>query len=130
MTVGRSTSPKHQLGATAENAAARFLQAQGYGIVAQNFNSPYGEIDVIAVKDQLLLFVEVRHRKAKAQVSAAESVTLAKQRKIIRTAEFFLQQVQASSYQHFNMRFDVITSSLSTASQRKLEWIEGAFYAA
>lgn len=126
MTVGRSTSPTHRIGAAAEDVAANFLCEQGFIIIAKNFNSPFGEIDLIVVKDNLLIFVEVRHRKANSQVSAAESVTQAKQRKITRTAEFFLQQ--GKQYQNFDMRFDLIISESQTGQANSLEWIEHAFY--
>ncbi|RYY78732.1 MAG: YraN family protein [Moraxellaceae bacterium] len=150
MPVGRSSSPTHQQGAKAEDAAAVFMQAQGYQLVAQNFNTRLGEIDLIVQRgDPLqLVFVEVRQRKVNALVSAAESITLAKQRKIMRAAQVFLQQ--HPQYRNHDCRFDVIayTSALNSVSYRKanmlqtdatagqftldqpvqVEWIQAAFY--
>lgn len=152
MPVGRSSSPTHQQGAKAEDAAAVFMQQQGYQLVAQNFNTRLGEIDLIVQRgDPLqLVFVEVRQRKANAMVSAAESITLAKQRKIMRAAQVFLQQ--HPQYRHHDCRFDVIayTSTLTSAFRKKarllqadataeqvdldqsmqMEWIQAAFYGA
>lgn len=143
MPVGRSSSPTHQQGAQAEDAAASFLQHQGYQLVAQNFNTRFGEIDLIVQRAQQLVFVEVRQRKANSLVSALESITLAKQRKIIRAAQVFLQQHQ--QYHNHDCRFDVIalTSKPIPSSQKRpalaqaagqsapvpfeLEWIQAAF---
>lgn len=134
MTVGRSTSPTHQLGAKAEDAALAFLQQQQFVLIAQNFNTAYGELDLIVRRQSLLVFVEVRLRKAKALVSAAESVTRAKQQKITRSAMIFLQQYP--QYQNYECRFDVmaLTSlklTLPNVAQPTyhVDWIEAAFEA-
>ena len=61
MTVGRSSSPTHQIGAAAEQLAAQFLLAQGWQVVAENFHCRFGEIDLIIRPNdaqQLLVFVE------------------------------------------------------------------------
>ena len=143
MPVGRSSSPTHQQGAQAEDAAASFLQQQGYQLVAQNFNTRFGEIDLIVQHAQQLVFVEVRQRKVNSLVSALESITLAKQRKIIKAAQGFLQQHQ--QYHNHDCRFDVIAlTSKSVHCCKKqpdlaqfteqdisvpfeLEWIQAAF---
>lgn len=134
MTVGRSSSPTHQQGAKAEDAALAFLQQQGFVLIHQNFNTAYGELDLVVQRHALLVFVEVRLRKANGLVSAAESVTPAKQRKIIRSALIFLQQYP--QYQQDDCRFDVmaLTSQKQTAPTTgqpnyHIEWIEAAFEA-
>lgn len=119
MPVGRSSSPTHQQGAKAEDAAAIFMQQQGYQLIAQNFNTRFGEIDLIVERANQLVFVEVRQRKANSLVSALESITMAKQRKIIRAAQGFLQQ--HPQYQQHSCRFDVIACTsprLPTARKR------------
>lgn len=146
MPVGRSSSPTHQQGAKAEDAAAIFMQQQGYQLVAQNFNTRFGEIDLIVQRVNQLVFVEVRQRKANSLVSALESITVAKQRKIIKAAQGFLQQ--HPQYHNHNCRFDVIacTSPIKPATNlqltldpalgqaelqaMQLEWIQAAFESA
>lgn len=135
MTVGRSTSPTHQVGQRAEESALRFLQDQGFKLVEQNFHSKMGEIDLIVsqVVSQysLLVFVEVRQRKASVFGSAAASVTRGKQRKISRTAAFFL--LLHPEFEAFDCRFDVIAIDVSrqlTGEISNMNWIEGAFEAA
>ncbi|RYZ97535.1 MAG: YraN family protein, partial [Moraxellaceae bacterium] len=121
-----SSSPTHQQGALAEEHAVRFLQAQGYIVVAQNFHGAVGEIDIIAQKNNLLVFVEVRQRKAKSMVSAQESITAAKRRKIIKTAQGFLQQ--HSEYDDYDCRFDVMAYiGAPTLDTDQPEWIQAAF---
>ena len=128
MTVGRSTSPTHQIGQRAEESALRFLQNQGFQLVAQNYHCQVGEIDLIVLKKDLLIFVEVRQRKASIFSNAAASVTASKQRKISRTAAFFLQS--HPEFESFNCRFDVIAIDVSTRRTGEIShmnWIEAAF---
>lgn len=124
MTVGRSSSPTHQLGAQAEDWAAAHVQAQGYTLIMQNYHQRCGEIDLIACRDQVLVFIEVRRRKVSVYGDALLSVTPAKQRKLYHTAQHFLQQYP--QYQHFECRFDVLAIS-QIGAQQQLDWIEAAF---
>jgi putative endonuclease len=136
MTVGRSTSPTHQVGQKAEEAALIFLQRQGFQLIAQNFHCRMGEIDLIMTQDQLLIFVEVRQRKSSVYGSAAASVTVSKQRKIIKTSAFFLQLFP--KFETFDCRFDVIAIDGPNYNTKEnshkidlgniiINWIEGAF---
>ena len=127
MTVGRSSSPTHQIGAAAEQLAAQFLRAQGWQVVAENFHCQSGEIDLIVrpnSAEQLLVFVEVRSRKRAAFGGAMASVTAAKQRKLYQTAAYFLQV--HPEFGAFDCRFDVIAVQLA-ASPVQFEWIVAAF---
>ena len=72
-------APHLRRGQAGERRAAAYLKAQGLVIVTNNFRSRYGEIDLIARDGAELVFVEVRSRKAGAQVSAAASISAAKQ---------------------------------------------------
>jgi putative endonuclease len=136
MTVGRSTSPTHQVGQKAEEAALLFLQQQGFHLVEQNFHCRMGEIDLIMTKAQLLIFVEVRQRKSSVYGTAAASVTVSKQRKIIKTSAYFLQLFP--KFENYDCRFDVIAIDHSNINaiensqkidlgNKIINWIEGAF---
>ena len=86
-----STSTR-SLGQYGEDLACKYLQAQGYQILARGFRfRRYGEIDIVANKDGVLSFIEVKTRSSKRYGKPAESVTLAKQRKIYRVAQYYLQ---------------------------------------
>lgn len=85
-------SPRRQaafrLGISSESRAAALLLAKGYRIVARRWRSPVGEVDLIARRGQLLVFVEV---KARGQFDdAAESVTPRQRRRIAAAAEAWL----------------------------------------
>lgn len=128
MTVGRSSSPTHQKGAAAEDAAAIFLTQHGFELIAQNFNARVGEIDLIVKQANQLVFVEVRQRKANNMVNALESITIAKQRKIGRTAAVFLQR--HPQYQACDCRFDVMACTMVGNGGYEFEWVKAAFYSA
>lgn len=82
----------HASGSLAEDAACRFLRKKGFSIVARNWHCPYGEIDIIAQRAQLLLFVEVKYRKNAQFGGAAYSITPAKLGKIANSTQAYLTQ--------------------------------------
>ena len=92
------------LGNAAEDTACAFLQAQGCNILARNWHSRHGEIDIIAEQDGCVLFVEVKYRKTPAYGGAAYSITPSKLAKLHTTAEQYLQ----SRYDHPPCRLDAI----------------------
>ncbi len=94
----------NRLGALAERYAASCLAKDGYQIVATNYHSRYGEIDIIATRDDVLVFVEVKARSPKAYYSPMEAVTSAKMKKITATALCYLEQNPSD----LQPRFDVI----------------------
>ncbi len=92
LTPGVAPQPARQiafrLGLSAESRAAAFLIAKGFRILARRWSSPVGEVDIVARRRQLLVFVEV---KARANLDeAAESVTPRQRRRIAAAAEAWL----------------------------------------
>lgn len=79
------------LGRHGEELAARHLAAKGYDIVARNWRCETGEIDLVARDQSNLAFVEVRTRRGQALGSPEESITLAKQARLIDLAEAYIQ---------------------------------------
>ena len=92
------------LGPWGEMQAAEYLKKKGYSILACNYRSRYGEIDLIAAKRKLLAFVEVKLRKDADFVQAREYVGLQKQKRIRATAEIWCAENNIS----LQPRFDVI----------------------
>jgi putative endonuclease len=91
-------------GLSAESRAAAFLIAKGYRILAKRFRSPYGEIDLVARKRNLIAFVEV---KARASLDdAAWAVTPRQQQRIINAAQAWL--MAHPEHAEFEMRFDAM----------------------
>jgi putative endonuclease len=110
-------------GALAEARAETFLVQQGLVKRAHNYRCKLGEIDLIMQHDTSLVFIEVRLRSHTAFANAAESVTRRKQQKIIKTAQYYLQQHQLTD--SVNCRFDVI----AFGHNGQPEWIKDAFTA-
>ena len=91
-------------GISAEARAAAYLMAKGYRILAKRFRTPQGEIDLVARKRNLLVFVEV---KARASLDdAAYAVTPRQQQRIIAAAQAWL--ARNPQYERHDMRFDAI----------------------
>lgn len=117
-TKGRAA---RESGYDAEGAAANYLMGQGVQIIARNFRSKGGELDLVALDDDTLAFVEVRLRSHGCFGGAEESITPAKQRKIIRTAQLFLAKNPA----HANKpcRFDCVLMN----APGNFQWVRDAF---
>ena len=77
-------------GRAGEDAAAQYLSARGYVILARNFRTRAGEIDIIARNNKTIVFVEVKTRSSVAYGFPAEYVTRRKQDKIIKAALYYL----------------------------------------
>jgi putative endonuclease len=82
---------RRTLGNLGEDFAAEVLQAQGYTILERNYRCKSGEIDLIAAKDGVIHFVEVKTRRSTAFGHPAESVTWEKQAKLRRAAQAYIQ---------------------------------------
>jgi len=109
-------------GQVAEQLACDYLIKNGLRLIDKNFHSRYGEIDLIMQHQNALVFIEVRYRKNQNYGGAKESVTLAKQKKIQKTALSYMQK-QGREY---NARFDVIAMS-GENQNLSIEWIKNAF---
>lgn len=95
-------------GSRSERAAARFLRRQGMRILARNVRTPQGEIDLIALDQGCLVFVEVRSTGAEDRARPAESVDLTKQRRLTDAALHYLRQ---HGLLNSPARFDVLILS-------------------
>lgn len=104
--------------------AARHLIKNGYSIIAGNYHSRMGEIDLIAKKDDFLCFVEVKTRGENSFYQAKEAVDFSKQRKIIATSKIFLKNHPMD----IQPRFDVCEIYLDSKFKPiKINYIENAF---
>lgn len=91
-------------GARGEQRAAEYLAQRGYTVLARNYRSPYGEIDLICTHGGCIAFVEVKTRSSAKFGAPREAVTPAKQRKIILTAQQWLAEHPTA----LQPRFDVV----------------------
>ena len=72
-----------------EDLAAKYLQNHGYKIIERNFRKGYGEIDIITIKDNVLIFVEVKTRTSAKFGTPLEAITYYKIKSLINTARFY-----------------------------------------
>lgn len=115
---------RRETGFHAERAAAAYLVEQGLTIREANFSCRAGEIDLIALDQDCLVFVEVRARRRGALVDGAESISARKRLRLIRAARFFLHR---HGLDQCFCRFDVIAVSLGGSGQQNFQWIKNAF---
>ena len=118
------TEERLKLGMWGEEQAALYLRRRGIKILHRNYRAPVGEIDIVARHKKLLLFVEVKTRRTVVCGVPAEAVGPVKQRQILRTAEWFLQQEKLPQLQP---RFDVVSVMGDGESVVDIEYIENAF---
>jgi len=112
-----------KMGKSGEDLAAEYLKSLGYKIIHRNYYSQYGEIDIIALDDDLLVFLEVKTRTSNLS-SALSSVSYAKQLKLSKTASFFLSQKH--QYEDNFTRFDLIVV-LKKPDSTKIQHFKDAF---
>ena len=115
---GFHRTPEQIAGGEAELRAASFLAGHGLAILARNYRTRLGEIDVIAREGEVLVFVEVRMRSESRFGGALESVTPRKQRRIASAAQMYLRQFPRAP----RCRFDVIALDAG-----EIRWLKAAF---
>jgi putative endonuclease len=96
---------KQRLGRRGEEIAAAYLQQQGYRLLIRNWRCSTGEIDVVAREGETLAFVEVRTRRGGGFGTPEESVTPAKQARLVELAQTYMQE---NGLMDENWRIDVV----------------------
>ncbi len=107
------------IGENAEEQAHNFLIKAGLKPVTRNFRCKQGELDLIMLDGLALVIVEVRFRKSDRYGSAAESITTAKQSRIIAATHYYLSTKKTDC----PIRFDVVAIS----GDGHINWIKNAF---
>ena len=115
--TGRRT-PAQTAGSSGEDEAARLLARHGLEIVARNYRTRLGEIDLVARDGATLVFVEVRQRASGGFGGALESITAAKRRRLVAAARHYLSKLTREP----PCRFDVVTVEAGESA-----WLRGAF---
>ncbi len=112
------------LGAWGEEKAAEYLQRQGYAVCARNFRWARGELDIIAERGELLVFVEVKTAGSERMGPPETWVTRQKQAQIGQVA---LRYLQTNEIENRDCRFDVI-GVIKSDDSFKITHIENAFW--
>ena len=120
-------SKPNRKGLRYEDQARKYLQSQGLSLLTQNFSSRYGEIDLIMRDRETICFVEVKFRNSMAYGGAASSIPVSKQRKIVKTALFYIAGHKQLASQP--LRFDAFLIQRQSDGSERIDWIQNAFYA-
>lgn len=113
----------NEIGILGESIAMDFLIENGYQIRAQNWRFSRAELDIVAIKDQTLVVVEVKTRSSAEFENPKEAVTKSKQKKIIKAANAYIEEFDID----LECRFDII-SVLIQNKKPEIEHIQDAFY--
>ncbi len=115
----------HQKGKEGESLAAEFLASKGCRVVERNFRCAVGEIDLVVHDGKTLVFVEVKSRRGLRYGLPQEAVSIAKQRRLTRLAQWYIQDRRLEG---LPARFDVVAVTWS-GGKPELTWIVNAFEA-
>jgi putative endonuclease len=97
---------KSSIGKKGEDQAVQFLVDEGFNIIERNYHSRFGEVDIIGIDGDVLVFVEVKAWSSFGLDQLEQGINKRKQRRIIETAKYFLSIHR--KYMSMAMRFDVI----------------------
>ena len=117
-------NPSQTLGVLGEELAFHFLKKKGYKILLRNYESPMGEIDLIAKERGALVFIEVKTRSSEAMGLPVESVTHFKRHQIVKSAQYYVRRY---GIHQVPCRFDVVSVLIPKDGEPALEIIEDAF---
>lgn len=114
-----------QLGNIGEDTAVKYLKRQGYRILERNFRLKLGEIDIIALDNKELVFVEVKTRDSNNYEFLVSSVNKNKEKRLIKTASYYMQK---KNLEDITGRFDIIFVTGSNGHM-EIEHLKDAFMA-
>jgi len=117
-------STTRQRGSQWEQVAESFLNKHGLRTLQRNYQARFGEIDLVMLDGNTLVFTEVRYRESDSHGSGAESITWRKQQRIIKAAELYLKHQGSHATQP--CRFDVVSIG-NDQGRTLLNWIRNAF---
>ncbi len=130
--ISSASKSSSEVGQIGEEFAARFLEKKGYRLVLANYKVPIGrnqrgatvtgEIDLIALDENILCFIEVKTRSSDKFASPLAAVDLRKQRQIIRTARVYRKIFRLNNVK---FRYDVVSIVLMEDSRPKIELFKG-----
>lgn len=115
-----------QEGRRAEKRVARYLKLRGYSVLAERFKTPEGEIDIIAQKNKLIVFVEVKQRRSQKAID--EAMDWQTEARIMAASEIWVEQNFETLPQDFELRFDFATIVGRVTPLCKVDYLENAFF--
>ena len=114
---------RRKTGYVGEAAVCDYLEKRSYKIIKKNYTIKGGEIDIIAQKDKIIAFIEVKTRCKNAMVSGFEEITKSKKLRIIKTAQHYFLNNECD----LQPRFDVAVVEMTDRGKSNIEYIENAY---
>lgn len=111
-------------GAFGESLATEYLSEKGYKVLERNFSCRIGEVDIIAMQEDTVAFIEVKTRSSEKFGLPSEAVSLTKQNRIVKTALYYMQRNKLLDYM---CRFDVIEIIVNPENKSRINLIKDAF---
>lgn len=112
------------LGAFGEDISCEYLLECGYNVLQRNFSCRAGEIDIIALQGDTVVFIEVKTRSSRKYGSPSEAVSKIKQQRMVKTALYYMQKNKLLDYM---CRFDVIEIIITEEVNYSINLIKDAF---
>jgi len=114
----------NKIGQLGEKIAYNFLIKKGYNILENNYTVPFGEIDIIAEKNNCIYFIEVKCRKTNKYGLPEEAITDYKKKRIIRIAEYYIKRKNINNK---IINFGVVAIQINENSLDKIKYFPNAF---
>lgn len=121
MRITQTQFYKKLLGGKGERLTAAYLKKRGYKIIEKNYRTPFSEVDLIALKGDLLVFIEVKTRTSELYGRPADAVDRKKREKYVKSAEYYL--LNNPDLRSKSVRFDVCE-----VLGDQINYIENAFF--
>lgn len=118
------TRERLDLGARGEDAAARLFRRRGFRILHRNYTCSLGELDIVARKLDLLVFIEVKTRSSDDFAPPEARVDDDKQQRILRLADHYVRRFRL---EHLPCRFDIVSVVADTPRRLRVHHIPDAF---
>ncbi|MEQ8197964.1 MAG: YraN family protein [Clostridiaceae bacterium] len=116
---------KRSIGSAGEDYAGEYLKKKGYVILERNFFTRTGEIDIIALKNHVLIFVEVKTRFNSRCGTGEESINYIKKERCIKSAQYYIHK---NNLYNYNVRFDAVCISIDIdKNEKSIRHYEDAF---
>jgi len=122
--VNRRVDPRHAVGRDAEHAAADYLARAGFRVLERNVRLGHGELDLVCRDGDVVVFVEVKCRRATWGDPPAAAVSWHKQRRLTRLAQHYLKWRRLEDAR---CRFDVVSVTIDVVGRTHITHVRGAF---
>lgn len=114
-----------RIGLIGEELAANYIKNRGYDVLERNYRTKLGELDIIAINQNVIIFIEVKTRTSSVYGMPSEAVNYKKQRRIRKLSQQYILYKNLDK-SCFNYRFDIIEVKL-VGKKYKIVHIENAF---